>query len=85
MEKLASLKPIHPEIEGFSITAGNSSGVNDGAAAMVVAASDLAEREGLEILATGPELGRRRSAGGRDGPRPDHRDPQGPRAPPGSA
>ncbi len=51
LEKLASLKPIHPEIEGFSITAGNSSGVNDGAAAMVVAASDLAEREGLEILA----------------------------------
>ncbi len=51
LEKLASLKPIHPEIEGFSITAGNSSGVNDGAAAMVLAASDLAEREGLEILA----------------------------------
>ena len=51
LEKLASLKPIHPEIEGFSITAGNSSGVNDGAGAMVVAASDLAEREGLEVLA----------------------------------
>src|SRR5690606_15944225 len=28
MEKLAALKPIHPEIEGFSITAGNASGVN---------------------------------------------------------
>ena len=27
LEKLASLKPIHPEIEGFSITAGNASGV----------------------------------------------------------
>jgi acetyl-CoA acetyltransferase family protein len=51
LDKLASLKPLHPEIEGFSITAGNSSGVNDGAAAMVIAASDLAEREGLEILA----------------------------------
>ncbi|HET6953657.1 MAG TPA: thiolase family protein, partial [Acidimicrobiales bacterium] len=37
MEKLASLRPIHPEIEGFSITAGNASGVNDGAAAMVLA------------------------------------------------
>ena len=37
LEKLASLKPLHPEIEGFSITAGNASGVNDGAAAMVVA------------------------------------------------
>jgi acetyl-CoA C-acetyltransferase len=35
-EKLASLKPIHPEIEGFSITAGNSSGVNDAASALAV-------------------------------------------------
>ncbi len=51
LDKLASLKPLHPEIEGFSITAGNSSGVNDGAAAMVIAASELAEREGLEVLA----------------------------------
>ena len=51
LDKLASLKPLHPEIEGFSITAGNSSGVNDGAAAMVIAASDVAEREGLEVLA----------------------------------
>nr|MDT0664196.1 hypothetical protein [Micromonospora sp. DSM 115978] len=37
LDKLASLKPLHPEIEGFSITAGNAAGVNDGAAAMVVA------------------------------------------------
>ena len=29
MEKLASLKPLHPEIEGFGVTAGNSSGLND--------------------------------------------------------
>ena len=35
-EKLASLKPLHPEIEGFSITAGNAAGVNDGAAALVL-------------------------------------------------
>jgi acetyl-CoA C-acetyltransferase len=42
MEKLASLKPIHPEIDGFSITAGNASGVNDGAAAVVVAAPSTA-------------------------------------------
>jgi acetyl-CoA C-acetyltransferase len=51
LEKLASLKPLHPEIEGFSITAGNSSGVNDAAGAMVIAGSDLAERQGLEVLA----------------------------------
>jgi acetyl-CoA C-acetyltransferase len=41
LEKLASLKPLHPEIDGFSITAGNSSGINDGAAAMLVASSDV--------------------------------------------
>lgn len=41
-EKLASLPVLHPEIEGFSITAGNSSGVNDGAGALVIAADDAA-------------------------------------------
>ncbi len=51
MEKLASLKPLHPEIEGFSITAGNAGGVNDGAAAMVITDDELAERIGLEPLA----------------------------------
>jgi acetyl-CoA C-acetyltransferase len=52
MEKLASLKPLHPEIEGFSITAGNACGANDGAAALVIADRDLAEAGGLEPLAT---------------------------------
>src|SRR6185436_8916095 len=52
MEKLASLNPLHPEIEGFSITAGNSSGLNDGAAAVVVASSELAAEHGLAPLAT---------------------------------
>jgi acetyl-CoA acyltransferase len=47
MEKLAKLKVLHPEIEGFSITAGNACGANDGAAALV-AASD---RLGLPALA----------------------------------
>jgi acetyl-CoA C-acetyltransferase len=51
LEKLASLKPLHPEIKGFSITAGNSAGVNDGAAAMVVADRSFAEEQGLEPLA----------------------------------
>jgi acetyl-CoA acetyltransferase family protein len=51
-EKLAALKPLHPEIDGFSITAGNASGVNDGAAALAVIASDLADAEGIERLAT---------------------------------
>jgi len=52
LEKLASLKPLHPEIEGFSITAGNAGGVNDGAAAMVITDSELCGRLGLEPLAT---------------------------------
>jgi acetyl-CoA acetyltransferase family protein len=50
-EKLASLKVLHPEIEGFSITAGNACGANDGAAAMVVADRAFAEAEGLTPLA----------------------------------
>jgi acetyl-CoA acetyltransferase family protein len=51
LEKLASLKPLHPEIEGFSITAGNAAGVNDGAAAVVVTGRSFAERRGLKPLA----------------------------------
>jgi len=47
MEKLARLKVLHPEIEGFSITAGNACGANDGAAALVVAS----DRLGLPALA----------------------------------
>jgi len=52
MEKLASLKPLHPEIEGFSITAGNASGINDGAAALVLASDGVAVAEGREVLGT---------------------------------
>jgi len=51
MDKLASLKPLHPEIEGFSITAGNAAGANDGAAAMVITAGEVADELGLEPLA----------------------------------
>jgi acetyl-CoA C-acetyltransferase len=50
MEKLAALKPLHPEIEGFSITAGNASGSNDGAAALVMTSDDIADRDDLEPL-----------------------------------
>jgi acetyl-CoA acyltransferase len=48
IEKLASLKPLHPEIEGFSITAGNACGANDGAAVLTVAS----DRLGLPALGT---------------------------------
>ena len=52
MAKLASLKVLHPEIPGFSVTAGNASGVNDAAAAVVIASSDVTHAEGLMPLAT---------------------------------
>ncbi|MGH8984403.1 MAG: thiolase family protein [Acidimicrobiia bacterium] len=51
MEKLGKLPPLHPEIDGFSITAGNSSGLNDAACAMVICDSDYAQEQGLEPLA----------------------------------
>ncbi|MFD6452686.1 thiolase family protein [Nocardia sp. NPDC060220] len=41
IEKLAGLKVLHPEIEGFSITAGNAAGANDGAAALAIASDRL--------------------------------------------
>ena len=50
LEKLASLPPLHPEIDGFSITAGNSAGLNDGAAALVVASDEVAHAKGLPVL-----------------------------------
>jgi len=51
LEKMSSLKPLHPEIENFPITAGNASGLNDGAAAMMVVSSDYAKAHGLTPLA----------------------------------
>jgi acetyl-CoA C-acetyltransferase len=51
VETLAELKPIHPEIEGATVTAGNAAGLNDAAAALVVTADDYAEAHGLRPLA----------------------------------
>jgi acetyl-CoA acetyltransferase family protein len=50
-ERLAGLRPLHPEIPGFSITAGNSSGLNDAGCAMVLCDSDYAAANQLETLA----------------------------------
>lgn len=44
-EKLAGLKAVFQK--GGSVTAGNASGINDGAAALVLARADAAERAGL--------------------------------------
>jgi len=51
VERLATLPVLHPEIEGFSVTAGNSSGINDAAAVVALTARDYAESENLEVLA----------------------------------
>ena len=47
-EKLAALKPAFRE--GGTVTAGNSSGLNDGAAALVIASEERAEELGAEPL-----------------------------------
>ena len=52
IEKLAGLKVLHPEIEGFSITAGNSSGTNDAAAAVALVDRDYATANKLNVMAT---------------------------------
>ncbi|MGW4634417.1 3-oxoadipyl-CoA thiolase [Nocardia sp. NPDC004415] len=48
LDALAALRPV---VEGGSITAGNSSGVNDGAAALLLASEDAVRRYGLTPLA----------------------------------
>jgi acetyl-CoA C-acetyltransferase len=49
LEKLARLEPVFRE--GGSVTAGNSSGITDGAAAMVLMSESRARSEGREPLA----------------------------------
>jgi len=50
METLAKLPPAFKK--GGKVTAGNSSGINDGAAALVLMTEERAKSEGLEPLAT---------------------------------
>jgi 3-oxoadipyl-CoA thiolase len=49
IEQLAKLKPAFRE--GGSVTAGNSSGINDGAAGVILMSADEAKRRGLQPLA----------------------------------
>jgi acetyl-CoA C-acetyltransferase len=49
-EQLAKLRPAFRE--GGTVTAGNSSGLNDGAAALVLMSADKAQALGIEPLAT---------------------------------
>lgn len=50
LEKLARLRPAF-QPDGGVVTAGNSSGINDGAAAVVVMSEEAAEARGLEPMA----------------------------------
>ena len=49
MEQLAKLRPVFRE--GGTVTAGNSSGINDGAAGIVLMSADEAKRRGLKPMA----------------------------------
>ena len=49
LEKLSTMRPINPD--GF-VTAGNASGINDGAAAVVVMSEEKAQELGVKPMAT---------------------------------
>ena len=50
LEQLAKLKPVFDREHG-TVTAGNSSGITDGAAGLILMSADEAERRGIEPLA----------------------------------
>lgn len=50
VESLAKLKPVFPDWGVATTTAGNASGVGDGAAICVLTTRERAEREGMDIL-----------------------------------
>jgi 3-oxoadipyl-CoA thiolase len=51
VETLAKLRPVFAQDDEATVTAGNSSGVNDGAAALVLMEAGRAKQEGRKILA----------------------------------
>lgn len=56
IDVLAGLKVLHPEIEGFTVTAGNSSGVNDAAAVVALASPDT-HRDKLASVLSWTQVG----------------------------
>jgi acetyl-CoA acetyltransferase family protein len=50
LETLAALRVIHPEIDGFTVTAGNSSGLNDAAAIVALAAPHATNEPMAKVL-----------------------------------
>ncbi len=51
IERLAELPVLHPELPDATVTAGNAAGINDAAAALVLADADFAVERGLAPLA----------------------------------
>jgi acetyl-CoA C-acetyltransferase len=51
LESMAELKVLHPEIPGFTVTAGNAAGLNDAAAAVLLADAETAKSNGMQPLA----------------------------------
>jgi acetyl-CoA acetyltransferase family protein len=53
LETLSGLKVLHPEIDGFTVTAGNSSGLNDAAAVLALARPDTDKEVLANVLSWG--------------------------------
>ena len=70
-EKLARLRPAFRE--GGTVTAGNASGINDGAAAVLVGSREAARELGLQPLRADRRVGRRRRRSRPHGHRADPR------------
>jgi acetyl-CoA C-acetyltransferase len=51
VDTLAGLRPLHPELDAPTITAGNSAGINDAAAAVVLASREYADAHGHTPMA----------------------------------
>jgi 3-oxoadipyl-CoA thiolase len=51
LEKLSGLRPVFAKDDLATVTAGNSSGINDGAAAVLLVEAETAKRRGLTPLA----------------------------------
>ena len=79
VETLAGLPVLHPEIPGFTVTAGNSAGLNDAAAAVVLTSGDYAAAHGLAPLARIRSWSRRRDRAGAHRHRSDPGNPEGTR------
>ena len=70
IEALSGLKPAFKK-EGGTVTAGNASGINDGAAAVIVASEKFVKENGLTPLAAIVSYGSVRCGPERHGPRTD--------------